>query len=165
MVKIQAKKRHPIGKNDVARLFKRLREEIGDDAYLFVQQRVEIVETNTDLVIFLIDKKPVLMDFHGIIFPTLRGALEHPFAGRRLTVDSGAVSFVVNGADVMRPGVVTVTDDVRAGSPVQIAEERHGKPIAIGIALYNATEIRARETGKVCRNIHHLGDEIWTLDF
>jgi PUA-domain protein len=165
MVRIQLKKRHPIGKSDVARLFSRLREELGDEAGLFVQQRVEIVETNTDLVIFLIDKKPVIMDLRGVIFPTLRGALEHPFAGRRLTVDSGAVSFVVNGADVMRPGVVSVSDDVRAGSPVQIVEERHGKPIAIGIALYSAAEIRARETGKVCRNIHHVGDEIWTLDF
>ncbi|MDD1712137.1 MAG: RNA-binding protein [Methanoregulaceae archaeon] len=164
MVKLQAKKRHPIGKSDITRLFAQLGEQIGDAAHLFIGQRVEIVETNSDLVIFLIDKKPLLMKYHSVTFPTLYGALEHPFGSRRLTVDTGAVKFVVNGADVMRPGVVSVTDDVIRDGPVQITEERHGKPIATGIALYDAAEIRARTAGKICRNIHHVGDEIWNLE-
>jgi PUA-domain protein len=164
MVKLQAKKRHPIGKSDITRLFAQLADQIGDAAQIFTSQRVEIVETNSDLVLFLLDKKPLLMRYRGIIFPTLHGALEHPFASRRLTVDTGAVKFVVNGADVMRPGMVSVTDDVVQEGPLQITEERHGKPIGIGIALYDAGEIRARTAGKICRNIHHVGDEIWSLE-
>jgi PUA-domain protein len=164
MVKLQAKKRHPIGKSDITRLFAQLADQIGDAAQIFNSQRVEIVETNSDLVLFLLDKKPLLMKYRGIIFPTLHGALEHPFTSRRLTVDTGAVKFVVNGADVMRPGVVSVTDDVVQDGPLQITEERHGKPIGIGIALYDAGEIRARTAGKICRNIHHVGDEIWSLE-
>lgn len=164
MVKLQAKKRHPIGKSDITRLFAQLGDQIGDAAQLFTSQRVEILETNTDLVLFLIDKKPLLMKYRGITFPTLHGALEHPFGSRRLTVDTGAVKFVVNGADIMRPGVVSVTDDIVQDGPVQITEERHGKPIGIGLALYDAEEIRARTAGKICRNIHHVGDEIWTLE-
>jgi PUA-domain protein len=164
MVKLQAKKRHPIGKSDITRLFAQLGAQIGDAAQLFTSQRVEILETNTDLVLFLIDKKPLIMRYRGVTFPTLHGTLEHPFVSRRLTVDTGAVRFVVNGADVMRPGMVSITDDVVQDSPVQITEERHGKPIAIGVAMYDTEEIRARTAGKICRNIHHVGDEIWNLE-
>ena len=55
-----------------------------------------------------------------------------------MTVDTGAIPYVVNGADIMRPGIVAVTDDVKANAPVQIVDERHGKPLAIGIALFDA---------------------------
>ena len=80
-------------------------------------------------------------------------------------VESGAVPYVVNGADVMRPGIVSVSDDIKAGSPAQVVEERHGKPIAICIPLYDAAELRSKTTGKMCRNIHHVGDEIWALEY
>jgi PUA domain protein len=164
MVTLQVKKRHPIGKGDAARLLAQLTEQIGDAAHLFSSPRIEIVETSADLVLYLINKKPLIMKYRGIIFPTLHGALTHPFPARRMTVDTGAVKFVVNGADIMRPGVVSVTDDIIPDGPVQITEERHGKPIAIGISLYPAEEIRVRTEGKVCRNIHHVGDEIWSLE-
>jgi len=77
----------------------------------------------------------------------------------------GAVSYVVNGADIMRPGVVDVTPDVTAGKPVQIVDERHGKPLALGIALYDAADLLAQEKGKVARTWHHVGDDIWNLEF
>jgi PUA domain protein len=75
------------------------------------------------------------------------------------------VKFVVNGADIMRPGIVAVSDDVKAGRPVQIAEERHGKPLAIGIALLSAEEMRTQAQGKMVKSLHHVGDDIWNLEF
>lgn len=164
MGKIIGRKRHSIRKAQIAALEGQLRDEIGESAATFLGEQVEILETNTALRIFLSGKKPVLMDLEGVVFPTIKGALEHPFPQRKLVVDGGAVPYVVNGADVMRPGVVSVTGDVLAGRPVQIAEERHGKVIAIGIALFDAEAIRSMQTGKVCRNIHHVGDEIWNLE-
>ncbi len=165
MVKIVAKKRHPIRKTQVVDLYSRLKEQIGNSGALFEHERVELVETTGPFQLYLINKKPLLMEFSGIVFPTLRGALEHPFPERRVVVDQGAIPFVVNGADVMRPGIVSVTDDVVEGNPVQTVEERHGKPIAIGIALHEATRIRESTGGKMCRTIHRVGDELWNLEF
>ncbi|MDD1719199.1 MAG: RNA-binding protein [Methanoregulaceae archaeon] len=164
MKKVIGRKRHSIRKAHISILEQRLREEIGESAGTFLKDPVEIVETNTTLCLYLSERKPVLMEGDGILFPTIRGALEHPFPERKIVVDAGAVPYVVNGADVMRPGVVLVTDDVQAGKPVQIAEERHGKVIATGIALFGADEIRAMKTGKVCRNLHHVGDDIWNIE-
>jgi len=81
-----------------------------------------------------------------------------------VVVDTGAVRFVANGADAMRPGIVSISPDIRAGRPVQVVEERHGKPLAVGIALFDAADMEQQEKGKSVRSIHHVGDDIWNLE-
>ncbi|MDD1716663.1 MAG: RNA-binding protein [Methanoregulaceae archaeon] len=165
MAKIIPRKRHSIRKTQVSELTARLTSEIDGAADQFSSERLEVVEMNTGLQIFLVDRKPLLMEYRETVFPTLKGALERPFSQRCIVVDSGAVPYVINGADVMRPGIVSVTDDVRAGGLVQIVEERHRKPIAIGVAMLDAAEIRIRTGGKMAKNIHYVGDEIWNIEF
>ncbi len=164
MGKITAKRRHPIRRSQVADLIGTLREEIGPSAELFTAKTIEVLETGTQMHIYLVDKEPLLIEKDGIIFPSLRGALARPFPERRITVDMGAISFVVNGADIMRPGIRDVSPDVKAGRPVQIVDERHGKPLALGVALYDAADLLAQEKGKVVRTFHHVGDEIWNIE-
>ncbi len=165
MTKITPKKRHTLRRSQAEELKKNLSAEIGESAALFSTGGIEIVETDRDLTLYLIGKRPLLMETRGIIFPTLRGLLEHPFPERKVVVDSGAVPFVAKGADVMRPGITFISPDVRAGRPVQVVEERHGKPLAVGIALLDAAEMEQMETGKVVKTIHFVGDEIWALEF
>jgi PUA domain protein len=165
MGRILVKKRHSVRKSQISALLRALGEEIGPSADLFKAVQLEIVETTCPYQIYLVDRKPLLFSGESWVFPTLRGAIERPFPERRVTVDSGAVKFVVNGADIMRPGIVAVSDDVKAGRPVQIAEERHGKPLAIGIALLSAEEMRTQAQGKMVKSLHHVGDDIWNLEF
>ena len=164
MSRITARKRHTIRKSQAQDLIAGLRGQIGESAGLFSGERIEVVETDAGISIFLIDKKPLLVQVQGLVFPTLRGILEHPFPERKVIVDSGAVPFVIKGADVMRPGITFISDDIRAGMPVQIVEERHGKPVAIGIALFDAGEMREKTTGKVIRTHYFVGDELWSLE-
>lgn len=165
MARITPKKRHTLRKSQAEDLKNRLREEIGDSTSLFPCDGIEIVETDGEVTLFLVGKKPLLMETKGIVFPTLRGLLEHPFPERKIVVDSGAVPFVAKGADVMRPGITSISPDVRAGRPVQVVEEKYGKPLAVGIALLDAVAMQERETGKVVKTIHFVGDEIWALEF
>jgi PUA-domain protein len=165
MAKITGKKRHNIRKSQTESLFAALEKEIGESASLFRSDRVELLETSAGLVLFLIDKKPQLLEGDGWVFPTLKGLLEHPFLERRIVVDAGAVPYVINGADIMRPGIVSFTGDIIAGHPVQVVEERHQKPLAIGIALFDALEILQKAQGKVIKTIHYVGDDLWNLEF
>ncbi len=164
MADITIRKRHAIKKSQVAGIKQMIERALGEEASLFDTTSIERAETDADLSIFLIDKKPLLISRDNWAFPTLRGAHLRPFTARRITVDSGAVSFMVNGADVMRPGVVSVTGDIRKGEPALIVEERYGKPLAVVIALYDADEIRAMEKGKIAKNIHYVGDAIWNME-
>jgi PUA-domain protein len=164
MKKIVIKKRHSIRKSQGADLLERLAEQIGPSAELFRADMIEVIETNAEVSLFLVNKKPFLMDTGPWVFPTLKGAVNVPFPERRVAVDAGAIPFVVNGADIMRPGIVSVTDDVKAGCPVQVVDERHGKPLAIGIALFDALTLRASTGGKMVKKFHHVGDEVWNLE-
>jgi PUA domain protein len=164
MKKIVAKKRHSIRRSLGQDLLVRLAEQIGPSAKLFHADMIEVLETNADVSLFMVNKKPLLMDAGAWVFPTLKGAVQIPFPERRVAVDAGAIPYVVNGADIMRPGIVSISDDVKANAPVQIVDERHGKPLAIGIALFDAPDMRASTTGKMVKKFHHVGDEIWNLE-
>jgi PUA domain protein len=76
----------------------------------------------------------------------------------------GAIRFVTNGADIMRPGITDADPAITEGSFVVIGDVNHGKPLAIGIALYNGADLLAMEDGKVVKNLHFVGDRIWNLE-
>ncbi len=164
MPKITIKKRHVIRKSQITELLDRLADEIGPSADHFRSDRIERAETDASVELYLVDKKPFLMASETWAFPTLRGLVEHPIPERRVVVDAGAVRFVANGADAMRPGIVSISPDVRAGHPVQVVEERYGKPLAIGIALFDAADMERQEKGKSVKSIHYVGDDIWNLE-
>jgi len=123
-----------------------------------------MAELEAPFVLYLVDKKPLLMKRDGWVFPTVRGAIDRPFPERTIAVDMGAVPFVAKGADVMRPGVVSVSDDVRKGSPAVVIDERHRKPLAVVVALLDAPALRAGAKGKVAKTVHHVGDTLWALE-
>ncbi|PKL63406.1 MAG: RNA-binding protein [Methanomicrobiales archaeon HGW-Methanomicrobiales-2] len=164
MPKITVKKRHVIRKSQIADLLGRLADEIGASADLFRSDRIERVETDAPVGIYLVDKKPLLIASETWAFPSLRGLIEHPIPERRVVVDAGAVRFVANGADAMRPGIISISPDIREGHPVQIVEERYGKPLAIGIALLDAADMERQEKGKSVKSVHYVGDDIWNLE-
>jgi len=73
----------------------------------------------------------------------------------------GAVPHVCNGADVMAPGVVQIQGDFDKGDFVVVVDERHGKPLAVGVALIDARTMRGLKQGKVLENVHYVGDRLW----
>ncbi|ERH01760.1 MAG: putative RNA-binding protein (contains PUA domain) [Halonotius sp. J07HN6] len=62
----------------------------------------------------------------------------------------------------MRPGIVEVDDGIETGDLVAIAEETHGKVLAIGRAKTDSDEMPG-DSGKVVDSIHHVGDDLYTF--
>ncbi|MHA1890838.1 MAG: PUA domain-containing protein [Promethearchaeota archaeon] len=79
---------------------------------------------------------------------------------KKIMIDQPAVPYIADGADIMRPGIVNVDDDIKENELVAVIDEKNKVIIAIGKALYNSEEIRKMEKGKVIKNIHHVGDVI-----
>jgi len=78
-----------------------------------------------------------------------------------MIVDMGAVPHIVNGADVMRPGIKDFRGEFNEGDFVVVRDEKNLRPLAVAIALVGLEECRAMERGKVAKNIHHVNDRIW----
>ncbi|MFB6086533.1 MAG: RNA-binding protein [Halodesulfurarchaeum sp.] len=125
---------------------------------------IELVEfADEDFEVGLIDGKPHVWYPEGEPFLTVRGANAYEPTNHLVTVDAGAISFVSDGADVMRPGITEADPAIEAGDLVVIVEETHGKALAIGEALTDGDEMTGPE-GKVVRSLHHVGDELFEFD-
>ena len=79
----------------------------------------------------------------------------------KVVVDMGAVPHVVNGAQVMRPGIREVKSDFGKGDLLVIVDERFGKAIALGLADMDSEAIKSTTKGKVITNVHYVGDLFW----
>lgn len=80
-----------------------------------------------------------------------------------VTVDSGAVKFVCNGANVMRPGIVNIEGEFAQGDLLIVKEQKYSKPIAVGKAMVSAQEMQAASKGPVVTNLHYVGDKFWDM--
>jgi len=162
---MEIKNRHDMKSSQVKALKKRVKEELGEEfASLLKGKRYEICTTDTDIRLILADGSPIFLE-KKILFPTLKAFLDTDCRTltRHVTVDMGAVPYVTNGADIMRPGIVEMDESIEKGDFVVITEERHGKPLAIGEAVYSGRETMKMNQGKVVLTIHYVGDKMWNL--
>ncbi|ELY47482.1 RNA-binding protein [Natronorubrum sulfidifaciens] len=155
---MQVKSRHHLRSDAVSDLEDTLAAQLGVSPDGDTYERVEF--ENTDWEVILIDGEPQVAHFDEEPFLTVRGANAYEPDQRLVTVDAGAISFVSDGADVMRPGITTATEDISPGDLVIIAEETHGKVLAVGRASVEGTEMVGDE-GKVVESLHHVGDDLY----
>jgi len=128
------------------------------------KEKVEVAGTTGGYRLFLIEGKPYFFELEGEYYPLLRAVLTlSEIHSGYVVVDQGAIPHVVNGADIMRPGVVEVSEDVTKGGLVVVLEEKHGKPIALGISLWDYSDFQGESTGKCIENIHYVGDRLWEM--
>lgn len=131
-----------------------------DTEQLFgAKPHIELAETQV-AEILLINRKPLFARVNENILPTLFSN-EVSSLLPKIMVDMGAVPHVCNGADLMVPGVVQINGDFNTNDLILIVDERHGKPLAIGIALFDSHTMRKMKHGKIVRNIHYVGDKLW----
>lgn len=121
---------------------------------------VELMELEDGHKVILADGKPFLLKTVDGLFPTLASIDQIPL--KHVTINMGAVPHVVAGADIMAPGVVAADESIAPGDSVVIVDERHCKPIAIGLALVGSASIKAPK-GRVVKNLHYVGDAVWQL--
>ena len=155
---MQVKSRHHLRSDEIGALEASLADHLGIELDGDDYERVEFTDTDREIV--LVDGEPLVASFDGELFLTVRGANDHPPENHVVTVDAGAISFVSDGANVMRPGITEATDDIEPGDLVVVVEETHSKALAIGRAETDGSDM-VGESGKVVESLHHVGDELY----
>ncbi len=148
-------KRHRLSGKEVKALNLLLLELYGLPEFIARQANTELIEDtfiqiNGEIQFFYHEQIPV---------PTLRLILKNNFL-KTATIDMPAVKFIVNGADIMRPGIKHM-GDFSQSQIITIIDENNHKPLAIGQALFSSDEMRTMDKGKVIKNLHYVGDSIW----
>lgn len=149
---------HQISKKDLKELVKISREIFKCS---LDEPEGGIVIYSENAKIFVADKTPLVIEFEkGEKIPAIhilnKGLCSIPFA----VVDQGAVPRILNGADVMAPGIVEVSQ-FNQGDLVGVREPQKKAFIAVGRALMGSEEIMSTRKGRAIKNIHHVGDKIW----
>jgi PUA domain protein len=155
---MDVKSRHHLRSDEISELEADLADHLGVDLDGDSYERVEFTDVDREVV--LVDGDPLVASFDGDLFLTVRGANEYPPQNHVVTVDSGAISFVSDGANVMRPGITEATDDIEPGDLVVIVEETHSKALAIGRAEAAGDDM-VGDSGKVVESLHHVGDDLY----
>jgi len=174
---MEVRSRHHLRSDTISEIQTVLSEQLGVEVEADSYEKVELADSDWDVV--LVDGDPLVVYYAAgdgenatgdeeresdgeTPFLTVRGANAHPPEKRVVTVDAGAIQFVSNGADVMRPGIVAADEVIEAGDLVVVSEETHGKFLAIGRALVDAEEMTGEE-GRVVESLHHVGDDLYEL--
>lgn len=155
---MDVKSRHHLRSDAVEEIQTALADAVGVELDAETFETIEFEDAGWDVV--LVDGEPLVCYVEGDPFLTVRGANAHEPTRRVVTVDAGAIEFVSNGADVMRPGIVEADDDIEAGDLVVIVEETHGKALAVGRARVGG-EAMLGDEGRVVDSIHHVGDDLY----
>ena len=117
------------------------------------------------------------------ILPTLRLVHQFPDAFEAVRVDRGAVRFVLAGATLMVPGLISkggwlpgegVPMDAGPAEEVQTAGYEKGTPVVVkaegkeeicmvGVLATGTQEMRESKKGVAIEGGHYLGDGLWKL--
>lgn len=134
------------------------------DSVGFDRKRDEIwvVKLDKRLKLYLLNNKlPLLFEMEGLIFPTVVSAKLFKGYYSEAVVDKGAVPHILNGADLMAPGVVSFRLEGSNGIVIITSEE--GSVLAIGRLVEGFREALDKRHGKVAENIHHVNDKLYQI--
>jgi PUA-domain protein len=151
------KKRSRLFKEEMVRKF-------GDKVAIYITENIEEGVLDNGGSIIFIKKEPRFFkerDQDAEWIPFVDVAREIKM--KRVVIDQPAVPYISGGADVMRPGIVSVDDDVKQDDFVAIVDQKNQVPVAIGKALFDAAGIKAMDKGKAIKTVHHAGDKYWNL--
>jgi len=121
-----------------------------------------------NIKIFEIDQNKSIVAIESLVGVLINNDTIIPFLGKTetiakfpsVTVDSGSIKYICNGAKILRPGIVKF-DDFDKNAIVVVKDEKFNKYLAAGIALEGSEDVKKMEKGYVINNLHFVGDKAW----
>ena len=116
---------------------------IDDNSKLIIGTGITILKINDDYLPFL-NQTEILEKFPNVM------------------VDMGAIKFMCNGANVMRPGIKKYSEFVKDDIVCVIEESKH-KFLSVGKAMNDSSELETMVKGEVVKNLHYVSDKYWEI--
>lgn len=114
-----------------------------DDAQIITGEGIKVLKIGEDFLPFLTETE-ILEKFPYVM------------------VDMGAVKFMCNGANVMRPGIKKFSEFKKEQIVCVIEESKH-KFLAVGKALVDSSDLESMDKGETIKNLHYISDNSWEI--
>ncbi len=164
---MKIKQRHFVRKSDLKPIKEDILKQYDQkfvDQIFPVKCNVEIIQTEVGDTLYAVNNTLKLWRSSDGYIPVLKLLINKKVDLKKVIVDMGAIRYVTNGADVMRPGITHIDPDIQKGDIIQIVDETHSRALAIGKAMFNSSDMESRSSGKVIKNIHTIQDSIWEFE-
>jgi len=162
MSELRVRKRKRLREKEVRALSEEISSKVGVPVFS-LDDTVDQAESS-DMGLVYVNGEIDAFILQGKAFLTVRGLLKYPATKSFVTVDMGAIRFVINGADIMGPGIVEADVTLQPGDMVWVRDEKNKKPLAVGLALVTGSEMAAKKPGKAIKSILFVGDKLWKLE-
>ena len=126
--------------------------------------RIEVIQTDAGDTLYAVNNVLKLWKSNEGYIPVLTLLLNKQVDLKKIVVDKGAIRFVTNGADVMRPGITKIDSSIKKGDIVVIVDENHDRALAIGKSMLDAKQMEDKNSGKVVKNLHTIQDNVWEFE-
>ncbi len=158
---VKLRNRHLLKKKEIKEILNEINTNFHSD-FSFDNSSFEVGNLDQYKVV-LVDGDIDFIIIEDKVAFTVRGLYKYNPTEHFVVVDMGAVGFVSKGADIMAPGIIDADINIKISDFVWICDEKHRKPLAIGIALMTGEEMKIQKTGKAIKNLHFVGDKLWNL--
>jgi PUA-domain protein len=158
---VRIKNRHRLKEREVKELANDLKTRFHDD--FFDASAIVDVGTLEEFTVVLVDDSIDFMLHDNKLVFTLLGLNKYQPKTNFVVVDMGAVVFIIKGADVMAPGITDADSMIQKDDLVWICDEKHRKPLAVGIAMMSGEDMKTKKPGKAVKTLHYVGDRLWIL--
>ena len=156
--------KHVVSKRERKRIVALMEEKLVEAVDLVKKaEKVEVAKLRVrEATLILLNGIPAIVVEGELVYPTLVAAYRLGLKLPTIVVDMGAVPHILNGADVMVPGIVKF-DEFEKGGIVYIADEEKLRIFAVGEALISSEELATVNRGKAVRTLHYAGGKLWEL--
>ena len=164
---MKIKQRHFIRKSELKPLKEEILKQYDQkfiDQIFPKKSNVEIIQTESGDTLYAVNNELKIWRSKDGYLPVLTLLLNNRVDLKSVVVDFGAIRYVANGADIMRPGITAIDPSIEKGDIVKIEEETHHRALAVGKAMFDAAEMEIKDSGKVIKNLHTIQDSIWEFE-
>jgi PUA-domain protein len=158
---VRIKNRHRLKEREVKDLTNDLKTRFHSD--FFDAKATVDVGTLEEFTVVLVDDSIDFMLHNDKLVFTLLGLNKYQPKTNFVVVDMGAVVFIIKGADVMAPGITDADPMIQKDDLVWICDEKHRKPLAVGVAMMSGEDMKTKKPGKAVKTLHYVGDRLWML--
>lgn len=154
-------KRQMVSKQDSRDIIAEVEKVAGVRLEVPRSAQVEILEPDENTRFVVIDGRFTFLGGQGDGYLPFVGSSEAVGLFPSVTIDEGALKYIIKGADVMRPGISKYDQWGEAGKLVVVREEKKGRAAAVGRTAVTSAEMAELKKGNCVKNLHHAGDKFW----